>query len=71
MGQAQGGLSPYALGDWTHQEGRRARNPGTSSPLKSGFSRESWTLHQGWILLSDVHHWSNSRCLSPGHAQES
>lgn len=49
-----------ALGGWTHQEGSRARNSGPSLPLRSTLSRESLTLHQGWDLLSDVHHRSKA-----------
>lgn len=48
---------------------KAARNPGTSFPLKIAFLRKSWTLHQGWILLSDAHHWSNSWFLSLVQAQ--
>jgi len=62
-------VSPCALGDCTHQEGSRGRNSGPRFPLQSALSRASLTLHQGWILLSDVPLRSNGRCPSLGHAQ--
>lgn len=56
---------------WETGHTKKAAELETSFPLKIAFSRESWILHQGWILLSDVHHWSNSWFCSPGHAQDS